>query len=134
MIIIGNSVEQELLDFLLLSENLYLRLFTNNLTVNNSTILANFTEMSGIGYVQKNLAPASWIKYSNENGSYYEYPVQTWAFSPVNGAPAVLIYGWYLVGVTSGKLRLAERFEGVPDSILYGVKNTSNLTLRIGID
>lgn len=134
MIVIGNVKEQDILDFLLLGENIYLKLFTNNLTVNNATVLGDFTEMVGIGYAQKTLVPASWIKHSGVDGSYYEYPIQTWTFTPVNGADPILIYGYHLVGVTSGDLILAEKFDTGPSSIQYGIKNVENITLRIGID
>lgn len=134
MIVIGNVIEQALLDYLLLTENIYLKLFTNNVDVDNSTILGDFTEMTGIGYAQKTLAVASWVKNSGTDGSYYEYPNQTWTFTPVDGAAAINIYGYYLVGVTSGELKLAEKFEGGASSILYGVKNSESITLRVGID
>lgn len=88
-------------------EDIYLRLFTNDITPDASTVLGDFTEATGGGYTQKTLAKAS---------ASVAAGVATWAESSLSfvaGGPAA-VYGYYLVGVDSGSLLGAEVFTDGP--------------------
>lgn len=92
---------------------LELRLFKNNLTILDSTVLADFTQCDFTGYAAKTLAGASWTitpgtpdAGSGEVPSYATYPVQTFTSTAVQ---TQTIYGWYIVNTTSGKVIWAQK-------------------------
>lgn len=91
------------------TENLRLRLFTNNFTPSESNTTANFTEATGSGYGNVLLTAANWVVTSG-NPSHADYPEVTFAFTGALGN----VYGYYLTGETSGKVRFAERFSDGP--------------------
>lgn len=89
----------------LASEDLKLRLYSNDLTPGEADEVGDLTEVTGGGYAEKTLAKASW---SAANPSVYAE--QTWSFSASVGD----IYGYYIVGATSGILLWLERFDDAP--------------------
>ncbi len=94
-------------------ENYYLRLFSNDVTPAEGDTVGTYTEVTGGGYAQKTLSTGSWSVASSEAS----YAQQTWTFSA--GGPAA-VYGYYLVGASSGTLLLAEQFSDGP----YDVSET----------
>ena len=87
-------------------ENIYLRLFTDNHVEDVTESWSDFTEAAGGGYVQKTLTSGSWSVLSNQGDdgvARASYAKQTWTFTGALTSDAI-IYGWVLVGVTSGKL------------------------------
>lgn len=87
--------------------NQILRLYTNNVTIGDASVAADFTEMSTLGYASKTLNKASWTIASSNNVGTASYAQQTWTFS---AGSAVTIYGYYVTDATSGLLLWAEAF------------------------
>jgi len=77
------------------SKNLKIRLFTNDYTPVDTSILSNFTEAAGGGYAAKNLTNGSWTVFAANDPSDAVYPKQTWTFTgPLTGSAT--IYGYYI--------------------------------------
>jgi len=94
------------------SETLVLKLFTSNTTPAETDTVATYTEAAGGGYAAINLTGASWTVTPNAVSGAAEavYPEQAFVFSgPLTGNAT--IYGYLIVGATSGKLYWAERFK-----------------------
>lgn len=85
-------------------EDYSLKLYTNDVTPGESDTVGTYTEAAGGGYAAKTISTGSWAVASSEA----TYPMQTWDFYVIGGPAAV--YGYYLVGASSGTLILAERF------------------------
>jgi len=92
------------------TELLYLRLYSNNITPTTITTLADFVEVTGGSYTQKTLAADAW----DVSGNVATSDTQIWNFTSGVGN----IYGYYLVGQTSGKLYASERFTSGPFNIV----------------
>lgn len=97
------------------SESLELRLFTNNITPAEADTAATYTEMSGLGYAKKTLVSGSWTVTANSGvtiagAAKAVYPLQTFTLTAGAGAT---IYGYYIVGATSGLLYLSEVFSPI---------------------
>lgn len=110
-LIVPNVGEVKALELYLKSENLFLRLYSNNVTPGESDTIATYTQVSGGGYAQKTLTAASWT-VSSGNPSSGLYAAQDFEFTGATDAPGT-VYGYYVVD-GSNILRWAERFpEGV---------------------
>jgi hypothetical protein len=88
-------------------EDVYLKLFTSNTTPAEGDAAATYTEMSGQGYAAKTLTKTNWSVANASGTTTGSYAQQTFTFT---GGTPTTIYGYYVVGVTSGKLYWAERF------------------------
>lgn len=113
----------------LAAENLVLRLFTNNITPAESDTDLTYTEASGNGYSAITLTGSSWNAPSEGDPTSIDFAQQTFTFTGALGN----VYGYYLTEVTSGKLRLAERFADAPYNIQNNgdqIKITPQLTLE----
>ena len=88
---------------------LTIKLFVNNIQVNGVSDTSAFTEMTGHGYVQKQLAPADWFVSVDNGVARAVHPPVKWTFT--SGA-TIPIYGYYAVD-TNGILRWAGRFIGL---------------------
>lgn len=86
-------------------QNLVLRLFVNDYTPVQATVVGDLTEASGSGYASKTLTGGSWTVTPGVP-CVATYALQTWTFSGALG----FVYGYYLTRVTGGELVLAERF------------------------
>lgn len=116
------------------SESLELRLYKNDKTPGLVDVTADYIEMVGQGYTKKVLAPAAWTVTPADTGTNTPAKAttaaQVFTFS-VAGGPTP-IYGYYLVGVTSGKLWGPERFADGPYSVANaGDEITITPTLRL---
>ena len=109
--------ETEILDKILKysNEDFVLKLFQNNITPSLTTILANLTEATFTNYVSKTLTRANWgaaTKVSgvspcvNSEASSTYNTEQLWTC----GTTGNTIYGYYVVGLTSGRLLWLEKF------------------------
>lgn len=105
----GEAVALSILVGKTATENLRLRLFTNNFTPSDTNTSANFTEATGNGYANLLLTAASWV-VTEGAPSHADYPEVTFLFTGALGN----VYGYYITGETSGKVRFAERFADGP--------------------
>lgn len=117
-LIVPNVAEVLALNWFLMSEDLFLRLYSNNYTPTETDTLASFTEVAGGGYAAKTLGWGSWTINSGAP-SYGIYTRQEWIFT----GPTTLtnIYGYYVTDVL-GVLRWAERFVVTPIAPIAGSK------------
>ena len=111
-LILPSASEKTALEFtlgVLTPGNQSLRLFVNDYTPDDTTVLANLTEMSTHGYAAKTLTKTSWVVTAGSTGQPASgaYATQTWTFT---AAAAVSVYGYHVVDVTSGLLVWVERF------------------------
>lgn len=106
------------------SEDQTLKLYSNDVDPETSTTASQFTEVSGEGYAVKTLGSSDW---SVAAGVATTTP-QTWQFTGAAGA----VYGYYLVGATSGNLLAAEKFENGPYTVsVSGDKITVSITISL---
>ena len=130
--IVANDGDYQMIEAVLnkaTPENLILKLFTNNVTPDKSFTASSLTECAAAGYAAITLAAASWTVTEGTGAgttpTTATYPQQTFTLTA-----AANIYGYYLVGATSGKLYFAELVGG-PFVIPSGggtVKITPNIT------
>lgn len=97
------------------TETLVLKLYSNDVTPASNTVLTDFTEVSGGGYAEKLLTASNW----NVNGASATTTAQTFSFTSGVGN----VYGYYLVGSSSGSLIASERFTSGP----YNVQNNGDV-------
>ena len=115
-------------------ENLSLRLYINNVTPDENSTLATFTEVlneSGYTTGGQSLTPGSWSIVSG-NPSQAEHTEMTWTFTGALTAPGDG-YGYYVTRDTGGELMWAERFTNGPFPITTNgdeIKITPRLTLE----
>lgn len=91
------------------TETLIMKLYSNNYTPTTLSVLTDFTEVTGGGYTQKSLSASAWTM----TGNAISTTPQLFTFTSNIGS----IYGYYLVGATSGKLIASERFTSGPFNI-----------------
>ena len=113
-------------------ENLLLKLYSNNITPDETDTAGTYTELSGNGYAAKTLTGSSWTITAGAP-SLAEYAQQTFSFTGAAGN----VYGYFLVGATSGILKWAERFTDGPYNVTASgdaIKVTPKLTLQDTLD
>lgn len=95
-------------DALSVDENYTLKLYKSNTTPDQSSVAGDFTEADFTDYTAKTLTRTGWgaaSTVSNKASATYG-SAQTWTC----GATGNTIYGYFVVGATSGTLLWAERF------------------------
>ncbi len=90
-------------------ENLVLKIYSNDYTPVATSIASNFTEATFTGYSSKTLTRSSWSDAITDAAgkASMSYAEQSWSVSS-----SQTVYGYYVVGATSGVLIWAERFDG----------------------
>lgn len=114
-LIVPNSAEDIFLQYItnkVTPESLRLKLFTNNRTPLEDDDETDYIEASGNGYVAVTLTPASWTIVQGDP-TEASYPEVTFLFTGALGN----VYGYYVVGGTSGKLMWVENFSSGPFNI-----------------
>jgi len=111
-LIVPSAAEKTLQDFMLgvtVPGNQKLKLFVNNVTVDDTFTAASLTEMTTHGYTDKTLTKTSWVSVAGATGnpSTSTFAQQTWTFT---AASLVSVYGYYITDVTTGLLLWAENF------------------------
>lgn len=112
-LVLSNVGELELLDKMLKDalfddEDYILKLFTNDVTPNQSSVVGTFVEANFTGYSTKTLTRAGWSAASTiANKAQSNYPQQSWTC----GSTGNTVYGYYLIGSNSNVLLWAERFD-----------------------
>jgi hypothetical protein len=110
-LILTNEGEKLLLEWALKStstpEDLELRLFTNDYSPVATSVTADFTEATFTDYAAKELSRDDWTTPTTNIDGEAEttQEVQTWI-----AGSSQTIYGYYVVGASSGKTIWAERF------------------------
>lgn len=90
-------------------ENQVLKLYKNDLTPSDSTVIGNLTESTEAGYAAVTLVGATWTTTQSLGVSTAAYSERTFTFTT-----AANVYGYYVVGASSGTLLWVERFSGAP--------------------
>lgn len=130
-IVIPNAGEALLLEWMLgktAPEAMTLKLYSNNYTPIETSVAGSFTEVSGNGYAAKSLAGASWAVTSGDP-AVGAYALQTFTFTGGAGA----VYGYFVVGATSGTILWAERFTDGPYTVSVSgdtIRVTPRMTLK----
>ena len=109
-----------------------LRLYTNNITPGEADVTATYTQATGNGYAAVSLTAANWV-LTNGAPCSAAYPQVTFSFTGAAGN----IYGYFVVGATSGLLLWAERFGDGPYNITQSgdsIKVTPVITLQDTLD
>ena len=109
-----NQGELELLDKMLkdplvTDENYILRLYQNNYTPDDSSVVGSFTEASFTNYAAVTMTRAGWnasVTVSNKAESSYGSAPLSWTC----GASGNTVYGYYVSGATSSVVLWAEKF------------------------
>lgn len=128
-LLVPNNGEGDALEYFVnraASQNLVLRLFSNNITPAETDTAATYTEFAATGYASITLAGASWGAPSEGAPSSIAYAQQTFTMTGAGDA-----YGYYMTRLSSGRIALAERFTGAPFSIPSGggtIKVTPQIT------
>ena len=89
-------------------EDLVLKLFTNDVTPDEASTHASFTEATEAGYAAKTINGAGWTVTAGDP-SQAAAAEQTFAITEAGS-----FYGYYIVRATTGDLVAAERFSGAP--------------------
>jgi hypothetical protein len=84
-------------------EALTLKLYSNNKTPAAGDIASGYTEVSGGGYASKSLTRAGWNAASGTPAAKQYGTAQAFNFTGT-----VTVYGYFIVGATSGTLYWAE--------------------------
>lgn len=111
-LVVPNAGEVELLDKLLkdaltVDENYTLKLYNNNVTPDQTSVVGTFTEATFTGYSAKTLTRTGWTASSTvSNKAQSSYAQQSWTC----GATGETVYGYYVLGATSGVCLWAEKF------------------------
>lgn len=88
---------------------LSVRLFSNNYTPDQSSVLANFTEAGWLGYFRQTINRADWYNALLVGGvASLEYSL-VFLWTNTSGAPQT-VYGWYAVNPATAVVQIAERF------------------------
>lgn len=132
--VVANIGELELLDKMLkdsltTDEDYILKLYNNNVTPSSSSVVADFTEATFTNYVAKTLTRSSWSSATTDSlgQAQSSYAKQSWTCGTVGDT----IYGYYVIGATSGVLLWAEKFTVARVlSDLNGLEITPKITLN----
>lgn len=95
---------------LFLEEDISLKLYSNDVTPDEDSVLADFTEVAGGGYAAKTIQFVDWT-FAEGDPSTALAAQETWTFTGTTTAPST-VYGYYVV--SAGELLWAERFAVVP--------------------
>lgn len=111
-LVVPNEGEIELLQKMLLNtadtEQYSLRLYRVDYTPVLSSTLTDFTEANFTNYLAKTLSRGDWSTPTTNGSNKGQSNVATQSWTC--GASGNTIYGYYVVGATSGKVLWAEKF------------------------
>jgi hypothetical protein len=130
-LVVPNAAENVMLQNILnktASEDMVLKLYTNDYTPIETSVEGSFTEAAGDGYAALTLAGASWTITPGAPSSA-AYAQQTFMFTGALGD----VYGYFVVQESSGKIMWAERFSNGPYNIQNNgdeIKVTPTITLE----
>lgn len=130
-IVVSDQAEANLLNALLgITSNLstvYFRLFTNNITVTESTVLTDFLELSSGLYTPLSVASGDWTVGTASGITTASRALYTWPISD-----SCNLYGYFVTDAANTLLYWAENF-GSTISIPTGGASI-NFTARVSLD
>lgn len=89
------------------NENYIIRLYKNNYAPVSATVVGDFTEADFSNYIAKTIARSDWASPSTVAGkAESSVTAQSWTCGPTGNT----VYGYYVVGATSGVCLWAEQF------------------------
>jgi hypothetical protein len=100
--------------------NLTLKLFTNDYTPVEGTVVGDLTEAAGADYAAKTLTAGSWTCSSVGGIATAVYAEQTWTFTGALTGPQT-VYGYYVIDST-GALIFLQRVDSPATPALNGDK------------
>lgn len=104
-------------------EDYVIDLFTNNVTVSDTTVASNLTPGSWTSYAQVSLPRTSLTSPALTGNVSYLGTTVVPQFTNGSGS-AVNVYGWMMRGASSGLLVAAQNFTSAPVSIPAGLSLT----------
>lgn len=110
------------------AETLSVRLFVNDYIPVEASTLSSFVEASTYGYTPLTVSASSWTLTAGDP-TYGTTPELMFPFS----GPAGNMYGYFVVGTTSGKVYWAERFGNGPINI-QNVNDRAIVPLKYGLE
>lgn len=118
-LVVPNITEQAVLEDFLETEDLFLRLYSNNVTPAETDTAATFTQVTGGGYAEITLDKDDWT-ITPGAPTFAVQVSKSFNFTGATNAPGT-IYGYYVVN-GAGVLQWEERFPGanVPFSPVLG--------------
>ena len=130
-LVVPNTSESIMLQYLTNNdapENLVIHLYANDVTPDENTTTATFTEVTGGGYSSIALTPGSFSIVTG-SPSQAEHTEVTWTFTGAVGN----VYGYYVTRQTGLETMWAERFSNGPFDIQTNgdqIKITPRITLE----
>jgi len=109
-IVVPNVSEKSLLDKMIKEsdEDYLMKLFKNNFVPDSTTVLSDFVEADFPGYAPRTLLRSDWTDAITEDKkAKTTHPVVSWE---CEGVCNNTIYGYFVVGKTTGDLLWSERF------------------------
>lgn len=106
-------------------DTIKLKLFTNDYTPVEGSLIANFTEAVAAGYAAIALAKVDWTIATATGVTTAEQPQKTFTLTA-----ASTDYGYYITDVAGTGLLWAERFSDAPHSIPSG-GGTEKITVKL---
>lgn len=97
------------------AEDLILKLYKNDKVPADGDTEADYTEADFVGYSESPLSPTEW-NVTPGNPCTAEQP--THSFISTQGGQSQNVYGYFVVGAISGRLKWAERFTDGPYDIV----------------
>lgn len=129
-LLVPNVGEVEILTRALTYEGSKLKLYTNDYTATEGTVIGGLTECVVVGYAHKTLtgtvSGGTWTISTATNITTASYPEQDFAITT-----AVSCYGYAVTNSAGTTLLWAERFTGAPFTLPAGggsIKVTVNIT------
>jgi len=117
---------QTMLSSFLSSEAMLLKLYTSDVTPTSTTALSTLVEASGNGYAEVSLSGTS--NWNITAGTATLTAPVTWTFTGAVGD----VYGYYIVGASTGNLIAAEKFATGPYTVATnGDKITVSITITV---
>jgi len=102
-----------------------LKLFTNDYTPVEGSVIASFTEAVAAGYAAIDLAMADWTVETDTGVTTAAQPQKTFTFTA-----ASTNYGYYITDIAGTGLLWAERFDDAPHTIPSG-GGTEKITVKM---
>lgn len=100
-------------------EDYVLDLFTNNVTISDTTVAGLLTPGAWTGYLQVSVPKTSLTPAALTGNTSYIGTTVVPQFANTSGS-TVSVYGWMMRGAVSGLLVAAQNFSGAPVSIPTG--------------